>query len=150
MGKYKMQMNGETAPKKKVLLPIGWRRFKIDTIEEMTSKSGNPMFKFTLFDLETLSSHDVYAVSTEGKRWFLKMLLAACNVAAAADGVYDWDTSDVLNQIVQGRIEHEPNDWVDRNGVQRTEQQSKIVEIREDSGAISGDGTFETENGKKF
>ena len=150
MGKYKMQMNGEVAPKKKVLLPIGWRRFKIESAEEMTSKSGNPMFKFSLCDLETLSFHDVYAVSTEGKRWFLKMLLAVCNVAAAADGVYDWDTSDVLDQIVQGRVEHEPNDWVDRNGVQRTEQQSKIVEIRTDSGEVPEEGTFETEQGKKF
>jgi len=134
MGKYSHDMRKETAPK--VCLPIGWRRFKIDGGEEMTSKKGNPMFKFTFYDLMTQTNHEVYAVSTEGKRWFLKMVLGACNCPASENGVYDWDMIDIVNQIVQGRIEHEPNDWIDRSGTAHNDKQSKVVEVRGDNGSI--------------
>lgn len=148
---YRHDMSGEKAPKRKVCLPKGWRRFKIETVEEAKSKQGNDMFIFTLTDLETLSEHDVYAIATQGKRWFLKNILAACNVEAAQDGVYDWDKEDVIGQLIQGFVEHEPNEWTDRKGQLHTDMQSKIVDVKEDSGEVSvEDGTFETEQGKKF
>ena len=129
---YRYDMSKETPPR--VCLPKGWRRFKIEDGNETTSKSGNPMFKFIFVDLETVTEHEIYAIATQGKRWFLKQILTACNVEAGQDGVYEWDLPNVLGQIVQGRVEHEQNDWIDRSGNSRSDTRSKIAEIREDNG----------------
>ena len=125
-----MDMSGESMPK--VLLPKGWRKFKIESGDEQTSKKGNPMFKFVFIDLETESAHEVYAVSTQGKRWFLKQILTACDVEAGQDGVYEWDLLDVIGMVVLGRVEHEPNEWIDRQGKKRIEMQGKIAEVKGD------------------
>lgn len=125
---YKMDMSKESAPK--VVLPKGWREFVITTAEEQTSKKGNMMFKITFFDQETQTPHDVYAIATEGKRWFLKQILSACNLEAGQDGVYDWDIKDIQLKTVLGRVEHEDNKWIDRTGVERSAVKSVIVEVK--------------------
>ncbi len=130
MGKYQMDMNGEKKPRIKKLLPAGWRTFDITNIRQEQSKKGNDMFVFDFTDTETGYVDEVYAVSTQGKRWFLKEILAACNCPAAADGVYDWSDEDVLNKRVLGLVEHEPNDWINRQGETVHDTQHKITEVK--------------------
>jgi hypothetical protein len=129
MGKYQMDMNGEKKPKIKKLLPEGWRQFDIIGCRQETSKKGNEMFVFTLQDVETKYEDEVYAVSTPGKRWFLKSILASCDCVGASDGVYDWSEEDVLNKRVSGLVEHEPNDWINRDGETVHGKQHKITDI---------------------
>lgn len=134
---YQMDMSKEKD--KKVLLPVGWRRFKIVSCEEKTSKNGNEMFILGMLDCETRQVEDVYAIATPGKRWFLKSILDACGIEAAKDGVYEWDIQDILNQYIGGRIEHSVEDWIDREGKGRNTTKSKIVEVKRDDGSGSPD-----------
>lgn len=150
---YKMDMSKEQD--KKILLPAGWRRFKITSCEEKVSKSGNDMFVFNFKDCETQQSEEVYAIATQGKRWFLKSILGACGVEAAQDGIYEWDIPDVLDQYVMGRVEHFDEEWIDREGKTRQTKKGKIVEVKKDDGngapdIPKEDGTFETEQGNRF
>ena len=82
-------MSEETPTKK--LIPEGWRKFLIKSGIETTAKSGNEMIEFVFVDDKTQYEEKVYAVSVPKKRWFLKRILEACNIAAAQDGVYEWD-----------------------------------------------------------
>jgi len=124
-------MSQEKEPTRKKLLPEGWREFKILGCEPSVSKSGNDMFIFELQDEETAYIDKVYAISTQGKRWLLKTILSACNVKAAQDGVYDWETKDVIGKQVNCLIEHEDNEWFNRQGEKVTTKQHKIVEFKE-------------------
>jgi len=126
---YKMDMSKES--KKKVLLPEGWRAFKIIGCEEKVSKQGNDMFVFTFLDLETMTQDEIYAIATQGKRWFLKSVLAACGVAAAQDGVYEWDMQDVMNKVISGYVEHEEEEWINRKGESIVSKKSKVTDITE-------------------
>ena len=126
MKKYSMDMSRES---NKVLLPEGWRKFKILKCEESVSKKGNEMFIFDLQDALTKKVEQVYAIATQGKRWFLKSLLAACDVPASQDGVYDWDIEDVLNEDIMGKVEHIEEDWINREGKTVTSTKGKITEI---------------------
>ena len=131
MPKYKMDMSGEKG--RAPLLPEGWHDFKIKGVVEATSSKGNEMFIITVTHVETGSDQDVYAISTPGKRWFLKMLLAACCIPASEDGVYEWDTSDIIGLIVKGRVEHQQDEpWIDRQGNTRQgAMKGNIVEWKE-------------------
>ena len=113
---YTMNMTNEKAPKRKKLLPEGWRKFTIINCVPSKSKSGNDMFIFTIRDRETAYEEDIYAIATEGKRWFLKNLLTAVGCAAGQDGVYAWDIPEVLNKDFLGLVEHEPNEYINREG----------------------------------
>ena len=126
---YRHDMSRES--EKKALLPEGWRQFKIHACEEQTSSKGNPMFKFTFFDMELGQEKDVYAIAVQGKRWFLKQILAACGVAAAEDGVYEWDIPDVLEKVMSGRVEHFDDEWINREGKTILTKKDKIAEIQE-------------------
>lgn len=127
MGKYKHDMSGESERKK--LLPEGWREFRIMDCVEQTSKAGNEMFKFIFRDIETQQDEDVYAVALKGKRWFLKQILAACKIEAAQDGIYEWDTNDVLDADVTGLVSHVEEEWINREGVTVKTKKHKITEI---------------------
>jgi len=129
MGTYKMDMSEESD--RKVLLDEGWREFKIVACEEKTSKAGNLMFVIKLKDVETSQDEDVYAIATQGKRWFLKSILGACGVAAAEDGVYDWSISDIENKIISGRVQHIEEEYTNRESKIVTSKKAKIVEIKE-------------------
>lgn len=126
--KYSMDMSGEK--EKKELIPEGWRRFQIYACVEHTSKAGNAGFKFSVLDNDLGQDEEVYAIGVEGKRWFLKSILAACNIAAAQDKVYDWDIKDVLDKIIMVRIEHYDDPWVNREGKQVTTRKWRIKEVR--------------------
>ena len=141
MGKYKMDMSGEKG--RAALLPEGWHDFQVKKVIESISKQKNEMFIITIMDLETFQDQDVYAVSTPGKRWFLKMFLAALNIPASEDGVYEWDISDVEGLNISGRIQHVQDDpWIDREGKTRPgSMKGNIVEWRESEVANDAPGS---------
>jgi len=126
---YEMGMKDEKAPTRKMLLPEGWRQFKIINVEETKSKAGNLMFVFVCQDKETEYHDTWYAVGEPKKRWLLKQILAACGVDASADGVYKWDIEDVINKDVAGQVIQEDNDWINRDGDTITSKQHKIVDV---------------------
>jgi len=126
----KMDMSKETAPKRKYLLPEGWRRFTILSCEPSVSKSGNAMFLIDVQDDEKNYVDTLYAVSVEGKRWFLKMILTACGIPAGQDGVYDWEAKNIIGKKVMGLVEHEPNEFINREGITVKTTQHRIVEFK--------------------
>jgi len=126
----KHDMSGEKAPTRKRLLPEGWRNFEIFSCEPSVSKGGNEMFIFELKDEETQYVDKIYAVAVQGKRWLLKSILTACGVPAGQDGVYDWEISSILNKRIQGLVEHEDNEWINRDGETVTTKQHRIIEIK--------------------
>ena len=128
---YNMDMSDEKKPQIKVCLPEGWRKFKLTYAEEQTSKQGNDMIVITAEDVETGYCDTWYALAVPKKRWFLKMILAACGCAASEDGVYDWDIPDIIGKSVEGLCVHEDNKWINRDGDEVVTQQHKVVDIRE-------------------
>ena len=131
MSKYSMNMSQEEAPLGGLLLNEGWRIFTIIQIAEQTSKQGNEMFVFHVQDNETANIEKIYAISEEGKRWFLKCLLSAVGCEASKDGVYDWDIEDVLHKQFEGLVVHEPNKYVNRDGEEITNVRHRISKVRE-------------------
>ena len=94
-----MDMTGEESFGQ--LVPEGLRKMQITKCVKTISKSsGNDMFIITFLDLELFKSVDVYAIAVPGKRWFLKGILDACHVGAAADGIYDWSESEIIDKVV--------------------------------------------------
>lgn len=127
---YRHDMKDEKKPFRRKLLPEGWREFQIINCKEATAKSGNEMFIFTIRDLLTAYEEDIYAISTPGKRWFLKSILDAVGCPAGQDGVYDWDIPTVLNKRFMGLVEHEPYEFVNREGETVKTQRHKIVDTK--------------------
>jgi len=129
MVKYKHNMSGESQKKK--LLPEGWRTFKIIDGEETTSKAGNPMFKFIFRDLDTQQDEEVYAIVVEGKRWFLKQILCACQIKESEDGVFEWGLDDVVDREIMGLVTHVEEEWINREGVTIKSTKHKIAEVND-------------------
>jgi len=129
MGKYNHDMSGEKDPNR--VFEIGWYDWEIVKVEQQTSKQGNEMFKVSLaLAADPQSGLDIYAVAEQGKRWFLKQLLKACDCPVDEAGNFDWSEEDVEGKTVQGRIENNQETWIDRDGKERTNTKSKIVEFR--------------------
>lgn len=126
--KYSYNMKGEHPPRP--VLEEGWRKFKVIDCEEMTSKAGNEMFLVSVEDVETGGVLDVYCVATEKKRWLLKSLLGACGVAAAKDGIYEWDIPDILEKEVMGKVQNSDETWVNREGDEVVTPKSRITEFK--------------------
>lgn len=127
---YEMPMNEEQAPSRKKLLPEGDRQFVVMSCEPSVSKSGNDMFIVELEDVETNYKDKIYLVAVPKKRWALKNLLDACGIEAAQDGVYKWDTKDILGKQVIGTVEHEDNTFINRNGETIKTKQHRITEFK--------------------
>jgi len=128
---YNHDMKDEHKPNIKQLLPEGWRKFKIVGCEERTSKAGNLMFVITAQDLITGYEDTWYAIAEQGKRWFLKSILAACKCPASEDGVYSWDVKDIMNKNIEGLVIHEDNEWINRDGETIKGKQHRITDIKE-------------------
>lgn len=126
---YKMDMSHEKD--KKELLPEGWRPFEILECSEETSKAGNTMFKFKVLDVEMQQEEEIYAIATEGKRWFLKQILLACGIAEE-EGLFNWDIPDVLTKTIMGRVAHQNEEWINREGKTVNTLKHKIVEVKAD------------------
>ncbi len=122
-------MDKEKAPSRKVLLPEGWRMIRIIGVKEGTSKAGNPQFIFRIQDSDTKHEEDLYAVATEGKRYFLKQILVACGVKELL-GTFNWDVPDVLNKEILALVEHKPNEYINRQGETVKTTQHKIVDVK--------------------
>lgn len=123
-------MSNEKAPKRKKLLPEGWRKFTITDGKSTTSKGGNPMYVFSIQDCETGYEEDIYAVNVEGKRWFLKSLLEAIGFIADKDGCFDWELNQTVNKEFMGLVEHEPNEYINRSGETVKETQHRVTEVK--------------------
>lgn len=113
---YSMSMGNENRPNVKILLEKGWRTFKVNSCEAKLSKSGNEMFVVNITDKDTSYAENIYLVATEGKRWLLKEFLTACGIIADAEGKYNWDIKDILEKEISGFVDHEPNEYINRNG----------------------------------
>lgn len=128
---YSMNMSEEKKPTIKILLPKGWRKFRIKTVKETKSKAGNTMFVIEAEDHETGYIDTWYAIAEKGKRWFLKSILSACGCEAAQDGVYNWDIPDILGKDVLGFITHEESEWINREGEKVKQTQHRVSDIKE-------------------
>lgn len=128
-----MDMSEEKKVSKKLLLPVGWRASKIiGCSEEVVSKKGNKQFILRFKDKETGYEEDVYAVSEPKKRWFLKEILDACDIKHE-NGVYKFEpplNKNLIGKYVDVLIEHEDNEWINRNGETIKNKQHRISEVR--------------------
>lgn len=127
-------LSDEKAPKRKLLIPEGWRNQQIVSVVYGNSKKGNPQFVFGLLDKEKNYTTDVYAVNLPGKRWVLKSILDACGYKKV-DGKYDLSEENVI-KATRGKeiscyFEHEDNEWINRHGETVIEKQHRIVEFKQ-------------------
>jgi hypothetical protein len=128
--KYSHDMSQESE-KQNFSLEEGWHKFEISKVENKLSKAGNDMFVIGLaLDSNAGIGTEVYMIAEQGKRWFLKQLLKACDCPASEDGVYEWDEDDIIGKTVEGRVENVQEEWIDRKGNARTTEKSKVVEFR--------------------
>lgn len=125
---YRMDMSQEK--EKDVLLPEGWREFRVVNVEEKTSTKGNPMFVWTLEDDETKQNKDVYAIATLKKRWFLKQLLKACDVIVENGEIYLFELKNLKDKFIYGRIKHIEETFINKEGNEQKVLKAKIVEIK--------------------
>lgn len=127
---YNHNMSKEKAPKQKMLLPAGWRTFVVKDGKETMSKQNNAMIAFDIKDVETKQEEQVYCLVVEGKRWLLKQLLLACGIKELKDGSMKWDIMDLIGKEVSGLVVHEPNKYINRDGVEVTTTQHKIINFQ--------------------
>lgn len=129
MSKYRDDLSQERKPKG--LIPEGNRLVRVLEMIESVSKGGNKMFTCQIEDLGTKEIMPVWLLNEPKKRWLLKSLLSACEVAAAQDGIYEWDTSDVIGKTVVALIQHEEKPWINREGVEVIVKNAKVLEFFE-------------------
>ena len=126
---YEMDMSNEG---KGNIFPEGERKFKITACREAIAKSsGNDMFVFIFTDILTSQEAEVYAIAVKGKRWYLKSILAACGVAAAEDGIYNWDIPDVIDKFIAGIVTHYKDDYINNKGKKVETTKQNISDIEE-------------------
>ena len=133
MGKHKMDMSQEKKPNLQVLLPQGWREFKITNCEDSISKKGNKQFVITSQDKETGYEDTWYAVAEPKKRWFLKSIMDACGIKHE-NGVYVFEPpleKSLVGKNVLGLVVHEENEWINREGETVKQTQHKVLDIME-------------------
>jgi hypothetical protein len=107
----------------------GWREFVISDCREETSKAGNDMFIFTIIDKETEQIGDLYAIATQGKRWFLKSLLIAVGLGGK-DGKFKWDIPDVINKVIMGKVINVEDTYINKEGETVTKSKSKVIQVK--------------------
>lgn len=132
---FSMDMTQEQKPKRKKLLPEGWRPLTIvGCSDEVLSKGKkNKQYIIVIKDDETGYEEDFYAVSEPGKRWALKNLLESCAVPCE-NGVYKFEKplkETIVGKKVDGLYEHEDTEYINREGVNIKGKQHRIVEFRE-------------------
>jgi len=119
----------------KWLPPVGFVDVEIVKMIEGTSKTGNPKYIIDFASAEAPSDglqQDL--TNIPGKRWLLRQLLEACGIEPTENEegrkIYNWDIPDVEGKTVTARVEHEPNDWVDRNNTEHHDKRAKFVEFK--------------------
>ena len=111
------------------ILQEGARLVRITEMIFGTSKNGNEMYTVTIEDTKTHKSMQVWLVATPKKRWMLKSLLSACEVPASQDGVYSFETKDIIGKSVIAMIEHVTEPWTNREGVEVMQTKAKVTEF---------------------
>ena len=111
------------------ILQEGARLVRITEMIFGTSKGGNEMYTTTIEDTKTHKSMQVWLVATPKKRWMLKSLLAACEIPASQDGVYSFETKDIIGKSVIAMIEHVEEEWVNREGETVKTPKAKVTEF---------------------
>jgi hypothetical protein len=111
------------------ILQEGARLVRITEMILSTSKAGNEMYITTIEDTKTHKSMQVWLVATPKKRWMLKSLLAACEVPASEDGVYSFETKDIIGKSIIAMIEHVEEEWVNREGETVKTPKAKVTEF---------------------
>ena len=122
-------MSNEKAPSRKKLLPEGLLSMKIISCEPSVSKAGNQMMIVELQEKDTGYVEKIYLVAEQGKRWQLKKLLTACGIESGKDGVYDWDTEDIVGKEINVLNEPEDNTWINREGNEITTKQNRFTDF---------------------
>jgi len=135
MVQQKHDMSKEKRPNIKKLLPEGQLTMVIESCEPSVSKAGNHMMIIGLYNEDANYTETIYLVAEQGKRWQLKQLLTACGIEAGKDGVYDWDTEDIVGKKISVVNEPEDNTWINRDGNEVTTKQNRFTDFE----AISWD-----------
>jgi len=125
MYEYDMSKESERAP----LLDEGWHKFEIVSCEEQVSKQGNNMFKIKIAELEHYQEVEIYAIATEGKRWFLKQILMACGIVPDDKGIFKWEEGDLIGKVISGKVVHKTDPWINREGKEVTTTKHKVETI---------------------
>ena len=132
-----MDMSEEKQPKR--LLSEGWKRFCIMNVKDknedgsdVLSKGGNKMILVTVQEESTKYSEIIYFVAEPKKRWFLKNLLDAIGITPdkSVDNQYVWEPQNLVGVEIQGLVQHEPNEYINRAGETVKGTQHKIVEFK--------------------
>jgi len=122
-------MSQEKRPNIKKVLSEGWLNMTIESCEPSVSKAGNQMMIVELYNKEASYSEKIYLVTEQGKRWMLKKLLTACGIEAGKDGVYNWNTEDIVGKEIQALNEPEDNTWINRDGNEITTKQNRFTDF---------------------
>lgn len=127
-------MTNEKKPKKRMLLPEGWRSGKVESCsKEEVSKKGNPQYIIGILDIQTWYVTDIYAINVPGKRWILKSICEACNVPVNSEGKFLFEPPEpppIAGKDIMFFVEHEDNTWIDREGQERKDKQHKITDFK--------------------
>jgi len=121
-----MDMSKEKRPNIKKLLDEGWNLMTIESCEPSVSKAGNAMMIIELNFKPMDYIEKIYLVAEEGKRWQLKKLLTACDIEAGKDGVYEWNTEDIVGKEIRVLNEPEDSTWINRSGDKVTTKQNRF------------------------
>ena len=114
-----------------VLLPEGWHSVLVTDIEASTSKQGNEMYVITTEHPETGSVDTMYAITTKGKRWFLKSFLDAVGVQKDDEGIYkNVQMLSYVGQTVEVFNQPELNSFINRQGENVNETRNKFTKFR--------------------
>ena len=121
--------------KEKWLPPEGWVDVEVVSMVEGMSKTNNPKFTINFASAADGSKglqQDLTYI--QGKRWLLWQLMEACGIegekTADKRTVYNWDISMVEGQSVAALVQHEDNNWIDREGNERKDKRAKFVSFR--------------------
>lgn len=109
------------------LIPEGDRVLEVINVELKTSKRGSEMLEWSIRDIETGKTDILYTITAQGKRWALKVLLAACKVIVDDGEIYTFEIKDLIGKIIVGTNKHIIEDWVNREGVTVPQAKNKFT-----------------------
>lgn len=111
------------------MLPEGVRLVRVTEMILGKSKNGNEMYTTTIEDVKTHKSMQVWLVATPKKRWLLKSLLESCSIFSVSDGIYKFETSDIIGKSVIALIEHFVEPWINKSGEEVMQNKAKVTEF---------------------
>jgi hypothetical protein len=116
--------DAEKSPKR--ILPQGWRKFVVLSGSEGTSKAGKPKVILTIKDVEAEYVEEVHLSTQPGTAWVWGHLVKACGIGK--EQAPTWEI--ICNKEIMGLIEHEPNEYIDREGNTVKTMQHRYVDFK--------------------